>query len=267
MALTEPQPEVPSYVGALGIDLSIDGDLAIGRVEIIPSFLKPGTDRVRMGVLATLVDMVAGSPAHGVINPTVDLRVSLLRRVPTEGSMHLVCRPVKIGQRLFVGETILHTGDIERPFARSMVTFMNRIIGETSHFNEHVPVGPLGADSYDDALLLRETAPGVVEMDAHEAVQNGFAGTIQGGAQALLAEIAGERALAHHLGADGAEHEVVDLEIRYLNRLRVGPAVAVGEVLPGALDGVCVRVPITDAGGDDRIVSFASLLCRPVVGA
>jgi acyl-coenzyme A thioesterase PaaI-like protein len=268
MALTEPQPEVPSYVGALGIDLSLDGDLAIGRVEIIPSFLKPGTDRVRMGVLATLVDMVAGSPAHGVINPTVDLRVSLLSRVPTEGVMHLVCRPVKVGQRLFVGETILHTGDIERPFARSMVTFMNRIMAEASRYNnEHVPVGPLGADSYDDALLLRESAPGVLEMDAHEAVQNGFAGTIQGGAQALLAEIAGERAVAHHLGADAAQHEVVDLEIRYLNRLRVGPAVATGEVLPGAFDGVCVRVPITDAGGDDRIVSFASLLCRPVAGA
>jgi hypothetical protein len=39
---------------------------------------------------------------------------------------------------------------------------------------------------------------------------------------------------------------------------------AVGEVLPGALDGVCVRVPIREPGADDRIVSLASMLCRPI---
>ena len=68
----------PSFVGGLGIELWIDGDRAHGRLEIQPTFLKPGTDRVRLGVLATLVDMVAGSPAHAIINPTVDLRVTLL---------------------------------------------------------------------------------------------------------------------------------------------------------------------------------------------
>ena len=63
----------PSFVGGLGVELWTDDDRAHARCEILPSFLKPGTDRVRMGVLATLVDMVAGSPAHAVINPTVDL--------------------------------------------------------------------------------------------------------------------------------------------------------------------------------------------------
>ena len=60
-----------NFVGGLGIELWIEGDLALGRAEVQPSFFKPGTDRVRMGVLATLVDMVAGSPAHAVINPTI----------------------------------------------------------------------------------------------------------------------------------------------------------------------------------------------------
>ena len=83
-----------------------------------------------MGVLATLVDMVAGSPAHAVINPTVDLRVSLLDRAPSSGVIELVCHPVKIGQRLFVGETLLHTGDVDRPFARSLCTFINTPLPE-----------------------------------------------------------------------------------------------------------------------------------------
>ena len=55
----------PSFVGGLGVELWIDGDRAHAHAEILPTFLKPGTDRVRMGVLATLVDMVAGSPATG----------------------------------------------------------------------------------------------------------------------------------------------------------------------------------------------------------
>ena len=257
----------PSYVGALGIELSLDGDLAVGRVEVVPSFLKPGTDRVRVGVLATLVDMVAGSPAHGVINPTVDLRVSILSRPPSEGIVHLVCRPIKIGRRLFVGETILHTGDIEQPFARSMVTFINKILPGGSILREPMPMTPLGAASYDESLLLRESAPGVFEMDAHEAVRNGPAGTIQGGAQALMAELAAERALERRLDRDAGDHEVVDLEIRYVNRVRRGPVTAVGEVLPGGLDGICVRVPIREPVSDDRIVSLASMHCRPVDGS
>lgn len=247
----------PSFVGALGVELWIDDDRAHGRVEIQPTFLKPGTDRVRMGVLATLVDMVAGSPAHAVINPTVDLRVSLLDRAPSSGVIELVCYPVKVGQRLFVGETLLHTGDVTRPFARSLCTFINQALPLEMSTRNHLPRGPLGAPSYDESLLLRESVPGTFEMDAHEAVRNGPAGTIQGGAQALLAELAGERALA-----DDGEYEVVDLEIRYLNRVRTGPVLATGEVIPGALDGACVRVPIIEPVADGRIVSLSSLLCR-----
>ena len=52
----------PNFVGGLGIDLWIEGDVARARCEVQPAFFKPGTDRIRMGVLATLVDMVAGSP-------------------------------------------------------------------------------------------------------------------------------------------------------------------------------------------------------------
>ena len=84
--------------------------------------------------------------------------------------------------------------------------------------------------------------PGTYEMEAHEAVRNGPAGTIQGGAQALMAELAGERALA-----DDGDFEVVDLEIRYLNRVRTGPVLATGEVIP-ARSTACVRVPIIEPG-------------------
>jgi acyl-coenzyme A thioesterase PaaI-like protein len=250
----------PNFVGGLGIELWIDGDLAFGRAEVQSSFLRPGTDRVRMGVLATLVDMVAGSPAHAIINPTIDLRVSLLSRAPTSGAIELVCYPVKVGQRLFIGETLLHTGDPSRPFARSVCTFLNRPLEVERGDQKKFPVTELGSATYDEALQLRETEPGTFEMDLHEVVRNGANGTIQGGAQALMTELAGERAL----GDRADDHEVVDLEIRYLNKVRHDRVRATGEVVPGVLDGICVRVPIVESDADERIIALSTLLCRPV---
>lgn len=250
----------PSFVGGLGIRLWVEGDLALGCAEIQPEYFKPGTDRVRLGVLATLVDMVAGSPAHAIINPTVDLRVTLLAPAPTEGAIDLVCYPVKIGRQLFVGETLLHTGDPDRAFARSVCTFINKPL--TSERSGVFPSGQLGHESYDESLRIREPEPGVFEMDNHEVVRNGANGTVQGGAQALLAELTGERALdavdLQH------EHHATDLEIRYLNRVRTGPVRATAEVLAGGYDGRWVRAAIHEPAAAGRIVSLTTLQYRGV---
>jgi acyl-coenzyme A thioesterase PaaI-like protein len=243
----------PSFVNGLGINLWTEGDLALARAEVQPEFFKPGTDRVRLGVLATLVDMVAGSPAHAIINPTVDLRVTLLSPAPTSGVIELVTYPVKSGRLLFIGETLLHTGDPAQPFARSVCTFMNKPLDteRTGIF----PVGQLGAPHYDASLRVSEPEPGVFEMDNHEIVRNGANGTVQGGAQALLAELTGERAL------DG-EYMAVDLEIRYLNRVKEGPVRAHAEIVPSTLDGPWVRVAMTEPPAANRIVSLTTLQYR-----
>jgi acyl-coenzyme A thioesterase PaaI-like protein len=254
----EPDVETPGFVNGLGISLWTEGDLALASAEVQPEFFAPGTDRVRMGVLATLVDMVAGSPAHSIINPTVDLRVTLLSPTPTSGTIELVTYPVKSGRLLFIGETLLHTGDVTRPFARSVCTFMNKPLdaARTGLF----PVGQLGADHYDASLRLREPEPGVVEMDNHDIVRNGANGTVQGGAQALLAEVTGERALAEV----GGEYFAVDLEIRYLNRVKEGPVRAQAEIVPSAFDGPWVRVATTEPPAGNRIVSLTTLQYRAV---
>jgi len=243
----------PGLVNGLGISLWTEGDLALARAEVQPEFFKPGTERVRLGVLATLVDMVAGSPAHAIINPTVYLRVSLLSPAPTSGVIELVTYPVKSGRLLFIGETLLHTGDVARPFARSVCTFMNKPLD--SDRTGMFPVGHLGAAHYDASLQVREPEPGVFEMDNHDIVRNGVDGTVQGGAQALLAELTGERALA----ALDREFEAIDLEIRYLNRVKEGPVRAQAEIVPSTIDGPWVRVATTEPPVDNRIVSLTTL--------
>jgi acyl-coenzyme A thioesterase PaaI-like protein len=253
--------ETPGFVNGLGISLWTEGDLALARAEVQPEFFKPGTERVRLGVLATLVDMVAGSPAHAIINPTVDLRVTLLSAAPTGGAIELVTYPIKSGRLLFVGETLLHTGDVSRPFARSVCTFMNKPLD--SERTGIFPVGQLGADHYDASLHVREPEPGVYEMDNHDLVRNGANGTVQGGAQALLAELTGERALqtaSSQLG--GGDFAAVDLEIRYLNRVKEGPVRAQAELMPSTLDGPWVRVATTEPPAANRIVSLTTLQYR-----
>ena len=259
MTEIDAEVETPSFVNGLGINLWTEGDLALARAEVQPEFFAPGTDRVRLGVLATLVDMVAGSPAHAIINPTVDLRVTLLSPAPTSGVIELVTYPVKSGRLLFIGETLLHTGDPALPFARSVCTFMNKPLDtdRTGIF----PVGHLGAPHYDASLRVSEPEPGVFEMDNHEIVRNGANGTVQGGAQALLAEVAGERALELNDDVTG-EHEAIDLEIRYLNRVKEGPVRAHAEIVPSTLDGPWVRVATTEPPAADRIVSLTTLQYR-----
>ena len=100
---------------------------------------------------------------------------------------------MKSGRLLFIGETLLHTGDLTRPFARSVCTFMNKPLD--SERTGIFPVGKLGAEHYDASLqVTRARTRHVYEMDNHEIVRNGANGTVQGGAQALLAELTGERA-------------------------------------------------------------------------
>jgi acyl-coenzyme A thioesterase PaaI-like protein len=245
------------FVEALGLEIWHEDAVAHGRAELRPEMWTPGTELPRLGVLATMADVVGGSPPGGPINPTVDLRVTLLSRPPSHGTIMLACRPVKVGRRLFVGEVTMHGGDKERPFARSTMTFMNQPMPHSRISFGPRELEPMAVTSFDELLAARFPASGTVEMDAHPGLSNGEGGTIQGGVQALLGEIAGE----HALRPRGRFH-AVDLEIRYLNRVRGEAVTASAEVLDGDLADVCVRVPISDLAAGGRIVSLVSLMCR-----
>ncbi|MFI5047934.1 MAG: PaaI family thioesterase [Acidimicrobiia bacterium] len=244
------------FIGALGLELWAEDGFTHGRAVLRPEMWAPGTEVPRLGVLATMVDVVVGMPPTGALNPTVDLRLTLLSLPPAQGPIRLVCRPVKHGSRLFVGEALLYVDDLDDPFARATSTFMNRQVSSGSSSWRRRDVPPR-IPTFDELLRARVLSQGVLEMDAHPGVSNGPGGTIQGGAQALLGEVAAEHAL-EPLG----RYATVDLEIRFLNRVRSESVVATAEILPGDLAGVQVRVPLRETGPDGRIVSLVSTTCR-----
>jgi acyl-coenzyme A thioesterase PaaI-like protein len=95
------------------------------------------------------------------------------------------------------------------------------------------------------------TAPGTVEMMIGNDVGNSF-GTVQGGVLAILAELAAESAVSRE-----EPFVVTDLDARYLNRVKVGPAEAVADILidqpPRRTFGVYVR-----DRGEDRVVTYVA---------
>ncbi|HET6964361.1 MAG TPA: hypothetical protein VFH58_06275 [Acidimicrobiales bacterium] len=247
-------PELDHFIGYLGLDLWHEDDRTFGRATITPEMWVPGTQRVRLGILFTMADVVGGSPPNGILTPTIELRMRLLSDAPHEGEVRLEGRPMKAGKRIYTGEVLCYGPEL---FAVCEYSFMNQSL---PHSPEHRIVRqhrPLPGASFDDVFQMRMLEGGAVEMDPHGAVRNGLVGTIQGGAQATMVEVAAERALAGE-----GPYAVRDLHVRYLNAVKVGPALARPQVFFGDGSAPVVRVAVSDVGAGDRIVSSAVAVCR-----
>lgn len=238
----------------------VEGNTTCGRAAIGPVVWVPGTTLPRAAVLATMVDVVAGMRPDGPVSPTVDLRLQVLESRPVT-SVRLSCEVLREGRTLFVAETRLYADSEEVPFARSIVTFLNRrmsLDGWESQVESAFELAHI-----DDLLDPQFTGPGIVEIEVHPRLINGPGATVQGGVQALLAELATEAALVPHGG-----FVVVDLDIRYLSKVKVGPVRAIAELL-GSRDEQAVpsdtpsaSVRITDEGSGGRLIAVATTNCR-----
>ena len=99
-----------------------------------------------------------------------------------------------------------------------------------------------------------EYAPGVLDTELARDVVNS-AGLLQGGAVALVADGAAQSAANAAFGARGC---VLDLDVRYLDALRVGPVRTSATLLGEAAGGQSWwRVEFRDVGNDNRLGTVA----------
>jgi uncharacterized protein (TIGR00369 family) len=238
------------FITNLGISYRAEGDLVAGHFEVTEDMRVAGTHLVRAGVLATVADVVSGWGANAAVFPriplTVDLTVHRLR--PFAGdTLEVVARLLKVGRTTVVAE-IRFTEEQDVVLSHATFTVSPRpedVFAEGFGVTIGAP-RPARRPSLTKPILddigARLVGPGVAELDRVPYVMQP-AGTIQGGAVALLAELAAE---------SRAGAPIADLEIRYLSAVRVGPARAVAEVLrPGLL-----RVEVRDTGHADRLASL-----------
>ncbi|TDC85102.1 hotdog domain-containing protein [Actinomadura sp. 7K507] len=247
-----------SFLSALGMRmLAPDGESSRATAVLGPGIWAAGTRRPRIGAVATMVDVVAGLRPTGTLWPTVDLSVQLVAPLPAEGRIDLVCHPLKTGRRLFVGEVLVHHEGA--PLARAVTTFLNQEYAGSSGQQREGDVAPPHDSSapFDDWLNPKDADERTILVQRAPAIMNG-SGTIQGGALAIAAELAAERA-PEPKGTWAA----AELDIRYLGPVLAGPLKATADVVAVQDDRAFVSVRLTDAGADDRPVAYATTVCVP----
>jgi acyl-coenzyme A thioesterase PaaI-like protein len=241
-------------VAELGLEHWIDGDRSRGRARVLAGMLVPGLGTVRIGVLTILADVVAGQPASGPITPTTDIDVRLVR-FPEYRTIRLDSRVLKAGATLLVTETLLYADGEREPFAVSLATFMNRPLRLPPMSGRP---GPALSQPLAERLGARVLEPGSVQLDNREDLSNGHHGTIQGGVMAALAELAVESALAR-----SGPRVVTGIDLRFLNRVKVGPARAVARPLITTTEEQVFGVSTYDIGDGARLVAYATARTLP----
>jgi acyl-coenzyme A thioesterase PaaI-like protein len=240
------------FVNLLALHMWPDPAGPRGRSRVRPSMWVPGTERPRLGVFATMVDMIGGLLPEGLVTPTIDLRISVVDELPSAGVVDLETTTLKLGRRLLVSETLLRSEG--RLFARGSTTFLSDVKPDHGLYRDN-PEPEVDIESFD-ALM----APAVVDATTlllvpRPGLNNGMRHTVQGGVQATFCELVAEHAL-------GGDAEIIDIDVRYLRSMKTGPMHGTAEVLGNAQGQVSVRVLLTDVGADNRLVSYAAISAR-----
>jgi acyl-coenzyme A thioesterase PaaI-like protein len=222
------------------------GDELHGTAEVTPYMHAPGTAHLRTSILASWADMLSGLLAAQVMGPrvpvTLELDVHLYRPAPTAGTLRAVGRPVKKGRSVFVGSVEFSTADGE-PVGFSASSFMAapdttlRMPSVTSL--DAMPAAPALAVPLADRAGCKRQEPGVAVLPRSEDGLNS-SNTVNGGLIALAVE---EALLSLAPG-----ETLCSLALRYMQAVRVGPAVATATMTAGL-----GQAELRDAGNGNRL--------------
>ena len=230
----------------LGFAVRQDGEVLHGTASVTPYMHVPGTDCLRVSILASWADMLCGllsmQAFDGRVSVTLELDVHLYRPAPGSGTVTATGRVLKAGRSVFVGEVEFADARGEA-FGFSAASFM-----AAPDATLRPPRAPRLDIPPQETLLsmplaeradCKRQAAGVAVLHKSDDGLNG-AKTVHGGLIALAAE---EALLSLAPGTS-----LSSLAVRYLQPVRVGPAVATA-----AVRGGLGRVSLRDSGSGDRL--------------
>jgi uncharacterized protein (TIGR00369 family) len=223
---------------------------------------------VRLGALATLVDVIGGGLAALAAAPawiaTADLSLHVTGALPADGRANVaaIARVLRAGRTTVVLECDLGTEPADGSVARATMTFsvlerraMNPIVlahpGRTPARTSMGHGGSGFRAPFLDALGIRSVGAGISEVAPTPYVLNSF-GAVQGGVLAAIAEHAAET-----LHADGT---TVDLQVASLALARTGPVRATAAAVDA---GDVARVEVVDLGAQRRTTVALARRGRP----
>jgi len=233
------------------------------------------TDRggVRVGIIATLVDILGGALTVRTVHPdwaaTADLTVHTTGRVTSE-------RVSAVGSLIRAGSTMIVIDlDIreERDLASGQWTSIGCGLISFSRLPRRedtikIDFGAKATNTYQFAIegsglnrtYLEEIGAGVldkeggvVELHMSDYVRNSF-GALQGGIVAILADVSGQYAAR---AVTGRPMITSDLGIHYLSQGKIGPFRTGSRVIRVTDETVLTRIEVMDKGDGDRILGLA----------
>ncbi len=231
----------------LGWEVRRTADELRGSAPIVPEMHVPGTAHLRTSILAAWADTLAGLLAVDVIGPrvpvTLELDVHLYRPAPAAGLVFGVGGVVKSGRTVLVA-SVDFRDDTGEPFAFAAATFMpapdvNKLMPPRTPGEEILPSGGRLEVPFAERAGCERVAPGVAVLHPSGDTLNA-ASTLNGGLIALAVE---EAALSLSTG-----ETLSTLDLRYLQPVRSGPAVAEAYV-----QGGLGRVHVRDGTDDHRL--------------
>jgi acyl-coenzyme A thioesterase PaaI-like protein len=232
-----------------GFDLGEDGVSMVGDATLSEALRSPSSGLPRASVLATIADCIAGVPACLSTAPrlAVTLDIAVRNVAPPwrcGDRLEVAGEIVKQGRSTVAGEVRFSDAETHELVALSYVTFM-----ASPRPQDVAPVMLRGMRTtgsmpiaFPDYIGLRTVEPGVAEIDLVHFVMQASQ-SLQGGAVALLGEMAVESLTSA---------PVLDLDVRYLSAVRVGPGRATARRFGRDL----VRVEVRDVGSNDRLAAL-----------
>jgi acyl-coenzyme A thioesterase PaaI-like protein len=230
----------------LGLSIETVGDEMRGTADIVPNLCVPGTESLRISVVATWTDIVLGylvARALSRVPVTLELDVHLYAEIRGPETVSSVARVVKAGQSQvvcaidFMGEAgnplgfgqgvLMPTSDARLPKASG------RFAARRSSEPPSTLLEPLAS-----RVGCERTGRGVASLPCDPYVLNP-AKALHGGITALVVEEA-------VVSADATDHTLASMTLRYLRPIRTGPAVATAELRAG-LGAVAVHDAATEA--------------------
>lgn len=249
------EPRAPArrrhLLSELGFSSRQVGDEMHATGAIAPPMHVPGTSCLRISILASWADMIGGALTMRAITPrapvTLELDVHLYRPAPTAGRLQAVGRITRTGRSVTVVEVDFRDEHGET-FAFGGLSFMaapdTSITLSLPASVDRPPREPTMTLPIADRAGCKRPQPGTAVLPRTEDGLNGV-GTIHGGLLALAAE---EAMLSLVPG-----QSLSSLGLRYLQPVRVGPAVATATVRAGL-----GRVELRDSGREDRLAVTAT---------
>jgi acyl-coenzyme A thioesterase PaaI-like protein len=242
-------------MGDLGFGVSGTADEMRGSGTVIPEMWVPGTDILRLSILAAWADIVAGYIAIGLFDPgvpvTLDLDVHLHRPPRGIEEVVMVATVQKSGRSVSVlsidmsgdGETI-GFGHATFMASPNPELRMPTVVRDEGLVRVHPPNLQV---PYAERARCERLGAGLAAIPMCPDGLNA-SGTLNGGLLALVVE---EAALSAE--SVDTERSLASLSMRYVQPVRVGPAIAQADVWAG-LANIVVR----DEGRDNRLAVIAS---------